>query len=266
LHLQVSVMRTLHNKSVATMSITADSSEAAAPSQPQPLVLGGPLFASQLQQCDVKLAEATAALGNLMEQVAALRAAGAPAYEAAVAELLSATEELQEAFDFIDVLAHNVKSATALVDATERRLETLEAGLPLPASIANLPPVQFVAHQFTQNLQRRERAQTPELPELSQLPPVGEQQPAFVGHGPNADQLEIQLEEMAREAAARASSLASTLQEKARLYAGPGSRLQAAGNMAGSFFSQLVDEVAGAAPPTTPVARRPSTPTEMRVD
>lgn len=242
------------------MSTTADSSSEAAPSQPQPLVLGGPLFTSQLQQCDAKLAEATAALGTLMEQVATLRAAGAPTYEAAVAELLSATEELQEAFDFIDVLAHNVRAATALVDATERRLETLEAGRPLPASIANLPPVQFVAHQFTQNLQRRERSQTPELPELSQLPPLGEQQrPAFVGHGPAADQLEIQLEEMAREAAARASSLANTLQEKARLYTGPGSRLQSAGN----FFSRLVDEVAGAVPAApAPAPETPSTPTK----
>jgi hypothetical protein len=136
---------------------------------PPALVLGGPMFYAHVQQCEAKLTEATAALVTLAEEVTALRAAGAQECEAAVAELLASTGQLQEAFEFVDVLAHNVRAATALIDATERRLDTLEAGLTLPRAIAQLPPVQFEAHQFAQQLQRRECATIPELPELSEL-------------------------------------------------------------------------------------------------
>ena len=136
---------------------------------PPALVLGGPMFYAHVQQCEAKLTEASAALVTLAEEVTALRAAGAQECEAAVAELLASTGQLQEAFEFVDVLAHNVRAATALVDATERRLDTLEAGLTLPRAIAQLPPVQFEAHQFAQQLQRRECATIPELPELSEL-------------------------------------------------------------------------------------------------
>eukprot|EP00964_Phaeocystis_antarctica_P121291 scaffold84968_cov66-Phaeocystis_antarctica.AAC.1 len=136
---------------------------------PPALVLGGPMFYAHVQQCEAKLTEASAALVTLAEEVTALRAAGAQECEAAVAELLASTGQLQEAFEFVDVLAHNVRAATALVDATERRLDTLEAGLRLPRAIAQLPPVQFEAHQFAQQLQRRECATIPELPELSEL-------------------------------------------------------------------------------------------------
>ena len=127
------------------------------------------MFYAHVQQCEAKLTEASAALVTLAEEVTALRAAGAQECEAAVAELLASTGQLQEAFEFVDVLAHNVRAATALVDATERRLDTLEAGLTLPRAIAQLPPVQFEAHQFAQQLQRRECATIPELPELSEL-------------------------------------------------------------------------------------------------
>lgn len=136
---------------------------------PPALVLGGPMFYAHVQQCEAKLNEASAALVTLAEEVTTLRSAGAQECEAAVAELLASTGQLQEAFEFVDVLAHNVRAATALVDATERRLDTLEAGLTLPRSIAQLPPVQFEAHQFAQQLQRRECASIPELPELSEL-------------------------------------------------------------------------------------------------
>ena len=136
---------------------------------PPALVLGGPMFYAHVQQCEAKLNEASAALVTLAEEVTNLHSAGAQECEAAVAELLASTGQLQEAFEFVDVLAHNVRAATALVDATERRLDTLEAGLTLPRSIAQLPPVQFEAHQFAQQLQRRECATIPELPELSEL-------------------------------------------------------------------------------------------------
>ena len=260
------------------------------------LVLGGPMFYAHIQQCEAKLTEASAALVTLADEVTTLRAAGAQECEAAIAELLTSTGQLQEAFEFVDVLAHNVRTATALVDATERRLDTLEAGLTLPRSIAQLPPVQFEAHQFSQQLQRRERATIPELLELSELTSRAEREAqADAAELEHLSEIELKLEQMARDvgpltcppnrppahphartperpsraspnrgraptsvftaarqAAARATNLASALQEKARLYSGPG-----------SFLQRLSQQVTGAPPP---VPGRPTTPTELRLD
>ena len=175
------------------MSAAESSSPATLASQ-----LAGPL-SQQLQACEAKLAEATAALLTLSEEVSALRAAGAEDCEAAIADLLMATDQLQEAFEFVDVLAHNVKAAAALVDATERRLDTLEEGRSLPPSIAQLPPVQFVAHQFSQQLQRRERTTIPELPELSELSSRAEREAAAdAAELEQFSELELKLEQMAR--------------------------------------------------------------------
>jgi len=240
-------------------------------SQPQPvLVLGGPMFYAYLQQCEAKLSEASDALVTLAEEVTTLRAAGAQECEAAIAELLISTGQLQEAFEFVDVLAHNVRAATALVDATERRLDTLEAGLSLPRAIAQLPPVQFEAHQFSQQLQRRERATIPELPELSELASRAEREAeADAAELEQLSDIELKLEQMARDAAARATNLANALQQKARLYSGPGSFLQRNTTWLSQQASAAVSEVAGAldgAQPPVPVPRRPSTPTELRLD
>lgn len=235
------------------------------------------MFYAHVQQCEAKLTEATAALVTLAEEVTALRAAGAQECEAAVAELLASTGQLQEAFEFVDVLAHNVRAATALIDATERRLDTLEAGLTLPRAIAQLPPVQFEAHQFAQQLQRRECATIPELPELSELASRAER--AAQADAAELEQLseyELKLEQMARDAAARATNLASALHEKARLYSGPGSFLQRNATWLSQQASAAVNEVDGAlerggwladgASPPAAVPRRPSTPTELRLD
>ena len=158
------------------------------------------MFYAHIQQCEAKLTEASAALVTLADEVTTLRAAGAQECEAAIAELLTSTGQLQEAFEFVDVLAHNVRAATALVDATERRLDTLEAGLTLPRSIAQLPPVQFEAHQFSQQLQRRERATIPELLELSELTSRAEQEAqADAAELEHLSEIELKLEQMARD-------------------------------------------------------------------
>ena len=139
----------------------------------------------------------------------------------ALQELQAAAIVLKAAFRFIDVLDHNIHTAATLAEATERRLEAHERAEQLPPQVAQLPPVQFEAHQFTQQLRRRHLTVPPELPELELLPP------SRAAHGSlapdlklpaNLEQLERvaraaadDLERKAREAAVRATSGARSL-------------------------------------------------------
>ena len=59
------------------------------------------MFYAHVQQCEAKLNEASAALVTLAEEVTNLHSAGAQECEAAVAELLASTGQLQEAFEFV---------------------------------------------------------------------------------------------------------------------------------------------------------------------
>ena len=107
------------------------------------------------------------------------------------------------------------------MEATERRLETLERAEQLPPPLAQLPPVQFEAHQFTQQLRRRELTAPPELPELELLPPSRAAQGGSAASGALPADLEHleraaraaadDLERKARDAAARAASGARSL-------------------------------------------------------
>jgi hypothetical protein len=89
---------------------------------------------------------------------------------AALKLVADSAAELKACYAFIDQLEESVNSAGLLVEATERRLEVLERGERLPASLASLPPPMFTNHQFTRQIRRRERTAPPDLPELSLLP------------------------------------------------------------------------------------------------
>ena len=66
------------------------------------------------------------------------------------------------------------------------------------------------------------------------------------------------------QAASRASSLASKLQEKARLYSGPGSFFQRLSQQASTVAEAVTGN--GAPVPAAAEERRPSTPPELRVE
>lgn len=89
---------------------------------------------------------------------------------AALKLVADSAAELKACYAFIDQLEESVNSAGLLVEATERRLEVLERGERLPASLVSLPPPMFTNHQFTRQIRRRERTAPPDLPELSLLP------------------------------------------------------------------------------------------------
>ena len=111
---------------------------------------------TDLRPCLAHVAVAKASLVHLEEQLDDGNA------EQSLKRILAATAELQSAFEFIDALELGVASAGDLVEATERRLNTLELGEPLPDSLAQLPPPTFSASQFSRQL---------DLPELVLLPP-----------------------------------------------------------------------------------------------
>jgi hypothetical protein len=120
---------------------------------------------TDLRPCLAHVAVAKASLLHLEDQLDDGDA------EQSLKRILAATAELQLAFEFIDALELGVASAGDLVEATERRLNTLELGEPLPDSLAQLPPPTFSASQFSRQLRRREKAATLDLPELVLLPP-----------------------------------------------------------------------------------------------
>ena len=120
---------------------------------------------TDLRPCLAHVAVAKASLLHLEDQLDDGDA------EQSLKRILAATAELQSAFEFIDALELGVASAGDLVEATERRLNTLELGEPLPDSLAQLPPPTFSASQFSRQLRRREKAATLDLPELVLLPP-----------------------------------------------------------------------------------------------
>ena len=144
-----------------TTSVAARSSACATPWPPP-----SHCFATytDLRPCLAHVAVAKASLLHLEEQLDDGNA------EQSLKRILAATAELQSAFEFIDALELGVASAGDLVEATERRLNTLEVE-PLPDSLAQLPPPTFSASQFSRQLRRREKAATLDLPELVLLPP-----------------------------------------------------------------------------------------------
>lgn len=124
--------------------------------------------AATLAPCAAHIAASNAALDRLeMELEEHTDAGTASALEA----VNDAATELRAAFAFVDQLEESISAAGLLVEATERRLEVLERGERLPDSLAQLPPALFTNHQFTRQVRRREKPATPDLPELTLLPP-----------------------------------------------------------------------------------------------
>ena len=124
--------------------------------------------AEELRPCASHVAAVQSALQRLEQE---LQDDSEDVVEGALGRLETATVHLRDAFAFIDALSHGVAAASDLVEATERRLEALERGEALPDSLAQLPPAMFTAHQYVQQIRRREQPPPPELPELILLPP-----------------------------------------------------------------------------------------------
>jgi hypothetical protein len=166
----------------------------------------------ELHACCEKISTVSAELAELASEIDA-----APRHPDAMCnDVLGAAVELREAFAFIDELVSCVEDAALLVEATGRRLDALERGERLPTSLANLPPAQFSAHQFTRQLRRRERGPVPKLPELTALPP-SRWEPGHDSGGQAGDRMPespadlAELERIARTAAAHAADGARTL-------------------------------------------------------
>ena len=130
-----------------------------------------------LSPCLAHVAAARASLMQIEDQLDVDDA------QEALHKIVSTADELQSVFEFIDALERSVASAGELVEATERRLEVLERGEPLPDSLAQLPPPMFNAHQFTRQLRRREKAAPLDLPELVVLAPSRSSRGATQGAG-----------------------------------------------------------------------------------
>ena len=105
------------------------------------------------------------------------------------------------------------------------------------------------------------------------MPPPGPPHPTFAARPPDRSPRPPGPTASARgsarpshaQAAARATNVASALQEKARLYAGPGSFFSRLSQQVSEVSSAVASELTGA-PAAEAAPRRPSTPTELRVD
>ena len=133
---------------------------------------GSSSTSAALAPCRAHVAAASASLDELELQLASLGGG-----DEALRHLTDAAATLDAVFSFVDELEHHIEAASAMVEATGRRLEALERNEQLPPELEQLAPAIFSASQFARQIRRRDPMQPPELPELSLLPPCAPSTP-----------------------------------------------------------------------------------------